>query len=265
MTFSSSCHQIPGGSHRRAGSPARLVLAALAVFAVAPGAQAALVTIGFSGVGNYELFDQDDGGRNIGSVELQVTGSFNVDTSGVENPMNPGEYVAVATSPQIDISVLSVTTFGGISAEQEQAVLDFEQLFPLSSTLPFSNSFGDNDIGEANVSSNDLFFYFPSFPGNNTLALLETLSLSLVPDGNFSPGTLTGAMQNLLDAGNPDSILATAVVEYGGPLGPQFLDNFSANVSVNVSVVPLPATAWLFGSGLLALMAGIRRRTGSPA
>ncbi|MGA9031051.1 MAG: hypothetical protein WB402_00850 [Sulfuricaulis sp.] len=55
--------------------------------------------------------------------------------------------------------------------------------------------------------------------------------------------------------GNGDGIMGIPMV-LGGPFQ-TFNANFNANMT---SVVPLPAAAWLFGSGLLGLLAVARRR-----
>lgn len=242
----------------------QLAPAALLMLLVAPAAPA--VTIGFTGFSNFEIFDEEGSGEQIGGVFLRIDGSFDYDAATAENPSNPGEYVAAASNPRIDISLEEFFTLGDNTPEQDQIVVDFASNFPVASDFSFildapGNPFDGarNDIGEAFASFAQLSFNFPSNAGNNTLALLENLYLQLDAAGTFSPGTLAGATQNLLAAADPNDLLSNAVVFYDGPLPSGFF--LSTEFSdVTVTVVPVPAAVWLFASGL-GLLGWMRRRS----
>jgi hypothetical protein len=229
------------------------------------GSAAHAVTIGFSGFSNLDVFDEEGSGEQIGGMSLRIDGSFDYDATTAENPANPGEYVAAASNPQIAIDVESFFTLGGNTAEQDQIVVDFASNFPVASNFSFilnapGNPFDGarNDIGEAFASFIQLSFSFPSNEGNNTLALLESLYLQLDAAGTFSPGTLAGATQNLLEAADPNDLLSNAALFYDGPLPSGAFLSAEFN-NVTLTVVPVPAAAWLFASGL-GLLGWMQRR-----
>jgi len=265
MSHARSCQQTPANAlnFHVAARLGFVGIAAAALLLAGPVAHA--VTISFNGFSEVEIYDDEGDGELIGGVSLQISGAFDYNPAGAENPHNPEEYVAVASNPWITIGLESFFTFGSNSPEQDQIVTDFASSFPLESNFSFvlnlpGNPFDGarNDIGEAFASFMLLSFSFPSNPGNNTLALLENLYLELVPVASFSPGTLAGATQNLLSAADPNNLLSSAVLTYDGPLSSGYF--LSAEFSdISITVVPVPAAVWLFASGL-AVLGFVRRR-----
>jgi hypothetical protein len=249
-------------SARRLGILAAFSFLIIAALAISPRANA--VTLSFSGSSEFSVID-DEFGEEIGALFLSIDGSFDYDPTGAENPSNPGEYVGVASNPSVTISLDGIGLIGGNSPEQDALVENYAlNNFGFLTTFDFVNGNGDqNDIGEAFVSPNDLFFNFPSNPGNNTLALLEVLSVSISPLDPFNPATLAGATQTLLAAPDPNAILLGVSVSYAGPVldgAPLDNDQSLDFENVAITIVPVPAAVWLFGSGL-ALLGWVRRRS----
>ena len=138
--------------------------------------------------------------------------------------------------------------------------------------------------GGTDIFFNDAVLSFQSFDFSSTTLVLDP-AFSRLPDADVLAGKLEGmAFGNFGGLSGPgvigtltfqaiavgDSALTMAVTTEalkGGDFisdntfGPQVVSFGSANVSV-VSAVPIPAAAWLFGSGLIGL-AGVatKRRT----
>jgi len=63
----------------------------------------------------------------------------------------------------------------------------------------------------------------------------------------------------VLSMADTSNIFAGGAFTSATTFGPQVVDFGTADVSVSVSNVPVPATVWLFGSGLLGLV-GVARK-----
>jgi hypothetical protein len=76
---------------------------------------------------------------------------------------------------------------------------------------------------------------------------------------NYGPGPSKNQVWMLASAdGNGDGIMGIPMAS-GGPL-PGYNANFNATLIPTPKAVPVPAAAWLFGSGLIGLLGAARRR-----
>lgn len=139
--------------------------------------------------------------------------------------------------------------------------------------------------GEATVGGGmDIFFdptalSFSTFAfGSTTLVLDPGLSRSpdLLPGkleglgfGNFGgiegPGVIGTLTFQAIAVGSSSLTLASDQLIVGdfisrSTFASQVVDFGSANVNVQLSAVPVPAAAWLFGSGLIALAGVVKKR-----
>jgi len=130
--------------------------------------------------------------------------------------------------------------------------------------------------GGMDIFFNDAVLSFLSFDFGSTSLVLDP-ALTRLPDSDVLPGKLEGmAFGNFGGLSGPgvvgtltfqaiavgNSALTMAVTTEalkGGDFisdntfGPQIVGFGSANVTINTSVVPVPAAVWLLGSGLIGL------------
>jgi hypothetical protein len=103
---------------------------------------------------------------------------------------------------------------------------------------------------------------FTTSLGNNCDGKGSVSIINCLYDGkNFgSAGKPTGGQTWMLASvdGNADGVMGIPMAT-GGPFA-GFNANFNANLAPTPKVVPIPATAWLFGSGLLGLISVARRK-----
>ena len=79
--------------------------------------------------------------------------------------------------------------------------------------------------------------------------------------GNLSSNAPSASQKWMLASvdGNGDGVMGVPMAA-GGPFG-----GFNANFNANMTPTPVPASAWLFGSGLMGLAAAARRRKSTRA
>jgi hypothetical protein len=198
-------------------------------------------------------FLDDDTGDSLGTVGLDVTFTFDVDTSAAETSLN--NFSQAATNPSIFISVFE-SSFDDPADEPDLSD------FPFFSTLPGSvlnpPTFTPNDIGDAFVGFNEFGINFPTFVGN--FISDEPTGLSLLFTTPIADGDLPGVVSLLQNSNDPTSLIDTenSSITYQGPLGPDFEDDLFFEVS-GINVVPEPASMVLLAGGAW-LVAGSRRR-----
>lgn len=190
---------------------------------------------------------------NYGDFEPGVlTGAYIPTTAGVWG-LEGSQYIVGPTAgvTPFDTQMLQMGYTGGGAAQSTQIV---SGSFSAGSTVTFEALFngygagtlaGMSFVGRDSVTGADIGSTFFSVPSYTTLdddrSTWESLSL-------------TGVLDVDVNAIRVELFYATSSLS-GGRLG--FVDN--ASLTVTPAAVPVPAAAWLFGSGLLGLV-GIARR-----
>lgn len=130
-----------------------------------------------------------------------------------------------------------------------------------NATGTFSYDADTDNYSNANVSFNGLTYTDPGFSSGQSLVLENASDRSQVQ-------TLVLSFSNILtNAGGIEALSSMSFFTvrdqtsfpFRNVLSYNFVNGEVTSASTNVSAVPVPATAWLFGSGLLGL-AGLRRK-----
>lgn len=118
-------------------------------------------------------------------------------------------------------------------------------------------------VGGATPFANPLPYTFEYAPWN----LNEPTSLGVMYAANSADDSVFAMLFISFDStldGSPGISNMTQLAAYNGPFGNSFncvaLGCVSGGVQVAASAVPVPAAAWLFGSGLLGLIGVTRRK-----
>lgn len=197
-------------------------------------ASVAVFAFGFLGIAGsahaapifFDNFDNETPGLDVGLTNFSVTGSIDVIPSGGSFDLYPnnGEYVDLDGSFHQGISPASVLT-------------SHMMFGPGTYTVSFN--LGGNDRGQGPTTTE------VSLGGT-------TMDYTLASDAGFTFQTFTATV-----TGGSSTLTFT---ELGAATN---VGNILDNVSVNISSVPLPASAPMFGAALLALGAvgfGMKRK-----
>ena len=127
---------------------------------------------------------------------------------------------------------------GGIDFSFDPSVVQINSIAINTSVFTFESGAGtlDNSIGTL------IDTYFNTFTGTGSSFDVMTIGLEAIGLGETSLMMFESSMFPFAD-------------EFGG-----VVDVTYESAVINVSAVPLPAAAWLFGSGLLALVGFIRKK-----
>lgn len=232
---------------------------------------------------NFTMLDSSGytvGGTN--DVSMVWDGNAYTDSSDYTGPGSASNVTASSTTPFFnytwtahDIQVFTPGTYsfdvtlgggaaesGTLTATVGSGQLGMHMLFDWSvnANIDVFVVANPNSIFGAGIGRSDTF-NFTSF----TFACDSSVQNCLWDGKNYgSAGKPAGDTQWMLASsdGNSDGIMGIPMPA-GGPFA-GFNANFNANLSPTPdAVVPIPAAAWLFGSGLLGLAGVARRKKGS--
>jgi hypothetical protein len=164
------------------------------------------------------------------------------------------QYTSTANAVASTATVSNFTTDGTLGA---QDTTDVANGSAVSGTLPgnvvFANTNTVNDYNHAITFGNSLSFLvtFASTPSSKTPSAISTLSLAIFGDAFGATPLLNTNPANPNDAGT----VAAVNLNNDGTTSAQSLD-----ASASATPTPIPAAAWLLGSGLMGLF-GMRKKT----
>ncbi len=225
-------------------------IALIALLALSPAVQAAIVDVQFQGEGSIQV--EDEFGDIAGEIVTLIVGSFSIDTSTPEGAS--GNFVGAATG--LELTVDYIDTFGDTSAADLS-------VFPYFTSFAFNSELATGDVFVGGAPE-EIGIDFPSFGGPGPVPLSDE-QFSLILQGTtglLTQGDLVGAA-NVLALPNVQTMFGTAEISFQTTslFEDPFIDGFFFDIQfLSATAVPVPAAVWLFGSGL-GLLGWMRRRT----
>ncbi len=252
----------------------KILAAALAVVAAMP-ASAALIADGTTGDGNLFLTAWDSVAQrsytlNLGITESAFTGTSNLSFTPDANMLT---FLAGVTPANVNWNVVALDTTpnGVVTVGGNYNIFSTAAAAPTGSAAP-GNSNLLNAGGTANTFIGAVNLLIPSSPGGNSIDHVSTgaTDTAYALGGQFGANfgskfafSNTGVLDQSLNfydfASTTGSNLTKATIT---PFAGQWDLASNGTLSfASTSAVPLPAAAWLFGSGLVGLVGVSRRKS----
>ncbi len=223
-----------------------IIVSVLALSVSINVARAEIVSIEYSGTVNSLV---DTGSYSSVNIGEQVSGNLIFDTRdlfSIEGDAAKKDYIYTGSGTSGSLSTINNGVMGSNTAYvgiENDLIDDFGSVYDIYYMGGFSDDLVWDQLLDRPISGTQfaLLFVFNSNAFNSTDLDFETL------------------------LNTPDSLLTEILIDRYDAAGQLYEAKASLDtISYSITAVPVPATIWLFGSGLLGLLGMAKRKTHAP-